>query len=93
MADTFVWQKKLADGSEARVERAYEKNLVFDREYLVIVVKPNGHKVGACLVDVNGHVKQWYGPNALAPTYDRKEIVKALKELPEALVVEQIHET
>jgi hypothetical protein len=86
---TEVWKRALPDGSEARVDKAYPQGGDRkEREYLVVVVKPDGHKVGACLVGEDGVPKRWYDMQ-----YDRAAIESALKDLPEALLAEQIHGT
>lgn len=84
-----VWRKKLPDGSEARVDKAYpEGGGRPEREYLVVVVKPDNHKVGACLVGEDGRPKKWYDM-----PYDRRAVEAAIEDLPTALLAEQIHKT
>jgi len=85
----LVWSTGLPDGSEVRVEKAYrEDGRRPEREYLVIVVKPDGHRLGACLVGEDGLPKRWYDM-----AYDRKAVEAALRDLPSALLAEQVHET
>jgi hypothetical protein len=81
-----VWSKSLPDGGRVYINRA--SGPANNREYLVVIVKPNGHKLGACLVGENGIPKQWYDM-----PYDRTSVEEAIRELPETLLIERVHET
>lgn len=81
-----TWSKPLPDGSRAVVKRA--SGPAEAREYIVMVVKPDGRKVGACKVGEDGVPIRWYDM-----AYDRAAVEAAMADLPEALLVERVHET
>lgn len=82
-----IWKKSLPHGGEVRIEKVWlPDELRTEREYTIIIVKPNGHRLGVCTVGENGIPKVWYDM-----PYDRKAIEEAIVDLPEILLIEQIH--
>ena len=83
-----MWEKQLPNKSVVSISEAYLPGPGrSEREYLVRI-KSNGHSNGVCMLGENGLPKKWY-----LQQYDRKEVEEAIKELPQLLLIEQVHGT
>jgi hypothetical protein len=85
-----IWSKTLPDGSTARVEDVLLplKGYRDGRQYMVIVSAPgDSGKKGICKVDEGGSPIVWYEQP------DRRAAwLEVMKDLPDALAVEQVME-
>ena len=82
----MIWSNKLSDGSTIYIKEAYLPGVNrLEREYLLTIKKPNGHRLGVCLIGENGIPKEWYDV-----PYDRTAIEKAIIGLADILLIEQV---
>lgn len=83
----MIWSQTLPDGTQLEISVALLtlEGYRDEREYLVVATRPGGGRRGICKLGENGIPKEWYQVDI-----DRKVVEKALEEVPNILLVEQV---